>query len=47
MKLELVWRGALAVADEERPDVRASYLLADAVGSEMSLADARGKLLRP
>jgi len=47
MTLGLVWRGALALADEQRPEVKALYLLADGMRAETSLADARVKLLRP
>jgi hypothetical protein len=45
MKVDLVWRGALAVADETSPDVAAMHLLASMLGAEMSLEDARTKLL--
>jgi hypothetical protein len=47
MKIDLVWRGALPVPDELSPDVQGLYLLADKVGAETPLADARTKLLRP
>jgi hypothetical protein len=47
MKVDLVWRGAVAVADEASPDITALYLLAPKLGAEMSLEDARAKLLPP
>jgi hypothetical protein len=47
MKLDLVWRGALPVADEQKPDVAGIYLLADKLGAETELADVRAKVLRP
>jgi hypothetical protein len=45
MKVDLVWRGAVAVADQTSPDIAALYLLAPKLGAEMSLDDARAKLL--
>jgi hypothetical protein len=47
MTLQLVWRGALPVVDERAPEVQGLYLLADKVGVETPLADARTKVLRP
>jgi hypothetical protein len=35
------------VSDERSPDVQGLYLLADKLGAETPLADARLKVLRP
>ncbi len=47
MKVSLVWRGAVPVDDERAPGIQGLYLLADPLGAETPLADARVKVLRP
>jgi hypothetical protein len=47
MKIDLVFRGALPVADQKAPDVGGLYFLADRVGAEIPMDEARVKVLRP